>query len=94
MVKKGMKRRDRRVSVTLPRESFDELLQLAAEVGVAKSTFAALALMTGARMIVKTLNPERYMTPQVAEAMARGIAEVEHQHMAEAEAKGKPLVIG
>jgi hypothetical protein len=62
-----------RVSVSLPVETIRQIDDWAAAAGVKRGQFVSMALVIGARVLARQVNPEAFMTNDVWKAMADAV---------------------
>lgn len=64
-----------RLSVRLPADAKDELDNLAEKFGVKRGAFYAMALSLGARQLRGQMEPEKFLTPEIAKMIAEAVKE-------------------
>ena len=62
-----------RVTVSLPIETIRQIDDWAAAAGVKRGQFVSMALVIGARVLARQVNPEAFMTNDVWKALADGM---------------------
>lgn len=63
-----------RYYIRLPEETIAEIDGYAKESGMYQAYFLSNALIVGARVMARQLNPERFYTHEMVEAMAEGMS--------------------
>lgn len=63
----------KRVIVSVPEETHEELVTLAERSGVRRSHFLAMAVVLGARVLDRQLNPTLHVNPAAIEQSARAM---------------------